>query len=156
MAELEGLAYSNVKVSQSYRNVLRGMHYEIESTRQAKIIRVCSGSIVEVALDLRTGDLYEATLRADSSASFYVPDGFAHGYRVLSEEATVVYLCTNRYLPEFACAYSPLISHFRTFDWGGGTGEFKLSEKDRNADSYRFPETARHLRLSSGNWQVVA
>src|SRR5665213_287606 len=100
VGELAGVSCVNVKLSASRRDVLRGLHYEIQPCLQAKIVRVGAGTIVEVALDLTTGDLYESTLDARSSQAFYIPAGYAHGYRALSDDVVVVYLCTNQYRPE--------------------------------------------------------
>jgi dTDP-4-dehydrorhamnose 3,5-epimerase len=155
VGELANVPYVNVKMSASRRDVLRGMHYEIEPCLQAKIVRVCAGSIVEAAVDLATGNLYESTLRAESSAAFYVPAGYAHGYRALTDDVVVVYLCTNQYLSACARAFSPLITHFPQFDWGGRSSQVRLSEKDRKAEPFCFPASARHFRYLQDHWAPI-
>jgi dTDP-4-dehydrorhamnose 3,5-epimerase len=155
VGELAGAACVNVKMSASRRNVLRGMHYEVQPCLQAKIVRVGAGAIVEAALNLTTGDLYESTLDARASAAFYVPAGYAHGYRALSDDVVVVYLCTNRYRPDCARTYSALIDHFPGFTWGPPADTFQMSEKDRKAEPFVFPSSAKHFRHVNGDWAPV-
>lgn len=90
--------------SKSRKGVLRGLHYQIEHP-QGKLVRVISGEVFDVAVDLRKksltyGKWYGVKLSAENKKQFYVPAGFAHGFLVLSEEAEFVYKCTDFYHPE--------------------------------------------------------
>ncbi|HET7925336.1 MAG TPA: dTDP-4-dehydrorhamnose 3,5-epimerase [Rhodanobacteraceae bacterium] len=87
--------------SQSMRRTLRGLHYQ-SSPGQAKLIRVTSGSIYDVAVDIRPdsptyGQWYGAILDAQEHAQLYVPIGFAHGFCVMSDLADVVYKVSSVY-----------------------------------------------------------
>jgi len=89
----------------SRRGVLRGLHYQQPPKEQGKLIRVASGEIYDVVVDLRPesptrGRWLGVTLSSENRAILYVPPGFAHGYCVTSEEADVVYKLTEVYLPE--------------------------------------------------------
>ena len=90
--------------SGSRHGTLRGLHYQVERP-QGKLIRVVSGEIFDVAVDLRetspTFSRWVATrLRADDRQQLYVPPGFAHGFLVTSESAEVSYKCTDYHFPE--------------------------------------------------------
>lgn len=89
--------------SRSVRNVLRGLHYQVRQT-QGKLVRVVAGSVFDVAVDLRRssptfGQWAGEILSADNQAQMWVPEGFAHGFLVLSESADVVYKLTDYYAP---------------------------------------------------------
>lgn len=90
--------------SRSGRHVLRGLHYQIRQA-QGKLVRVSSGTIFDVAVDLRKGSptlgrWVGAELSADNFRQMWVPPGFAHGFLVLSESADVIYKTTDYYAPE--------------------------------------------------------
>jgi len=92
-------------VSWSKRNVLRGLHYQ-QPRPQSKLISVLSGTIFDVAVDLRPGSAtfgkwFGVELSFDTMKQFYIPAGFAHGYVVLSDEAIVSYKCGDYYVPEY-------------------------------------------------------
>lgn len=89
--------------SKSKSGVLRGLHFQKESP-QGKLVRVISGEVYDVAVDLREnsvtfGKWYGVVLSADNKRQFYVPEGFAHGFLVTSEAAEFVYKCTRFYDP---------------------------------------------------------
>lgn len=91
--------------SRSARGVLRGLHYQIRQP-QGKLVRVLSGEIFDVAVDLRRssprfGQWTGVSLTAASHQSLWVPAGFAHGFCVISEFAEVLYKTTDFYAPEF-------------------------------------------------------
>lgn len=90
--------------SYSQRGVLRGLHYQYP-TWQGKLVRVVLGEIFDVAVDIRPdsptyGQWYGATLSDTNKQQLYVPEGFAHGFCVTSEDAHVLYKCTTLYKPE--------------------------------------------------------
>lgn len=121
--------------SRSTRGVLRGLHFQ-KNNPQGKLVRVIDGEVYDVAVDLRGdsdtyGKWYGVRLSAENKKQFYVPEGFAHGFLVLSESATFVYKCTRLYAPndEGGLAYDcPELA----IDWPIADGmEIKLSEKDK-------------------------
>lgn len=89
--------------SHSTKGVLRGLHFQ-KTHPQGKLVRVITGVVYDVAVDLRKnsptfGCYYGVTLSEENKLQFYVPEGFAHGFCVLSEKATFVYKCTRFYDP---------------------------------------------------------
>ena len=89
--------------SSSTKGVLRGLHFQIEHP-QAKLVRVVSGSVFDVAVDLREGSptygKWEGVvLSAENKRQFFIPRGFAHGFLVLSESAELCYKCDDIYHP---------------------------------------------------------
>jgi dTDP-4-dehydrorhamnose 3,5-epimerase len=95
----------------SSRNVVRGLHYQVKHP-QGKLVRVAEGEILDVAVDLRRGSATfgraEAVkLSGKNKRMLWIPVGFAHGFRVLSEQAHVLYKATDFYAPE----------HERTLAW---------------------------------------
>lgn len=91
--------------SKSKKGVLRGMHFQTKHT-QGKLVRVTQGEVYDVAVDLRCdsptfGQWEGVLLSAENKRQFYVPEGFAHGFLVLSDEAVFNYKCTDYYAPEY-------------------------------------------------------
>ncbi len=91
--------------SRSGKNVLRGLHYQIKQP-QGKLVRVASGAVFDVAVDLRKssptfGRWVGVELTGENHRQFWVPAGFAHGFLVLSEQADFLYKTTDYYAPEF-------------------------------------------------------
>lgn len=91
--------------SMSLKNVLRGLHYQIPNP-QGKLVRVVSGSVFDVAVDARKssptfGQWVGCVLSAENKRIFWVPEGFAHGFLVLSERAEFLYKTTNYYYPQY-------------------------------------------------------
>ena len=87
----------------STKGVLRGLHYQFNRP-QGKLVRVVSGSILDVAVDIRKGSPTFGQseivhLTAENNKMLYIPEGFAHGYLVTSSESIVVYKCTDIYDP---------------------------------------------------------
>lgn len=95
----------------SSRNVLRGLHYQLKQP-QGKLVRVVEGEILDVAVDMRRssptfGRSEAVRLSGENKRMFWIPIGFAHGFRVMSEKAHVLYKATDFYAPE----------HERTLAW---------------------------------------
>ena len=91
--------------SGSRQGILRGLHYQIRQP-QGKLVRVTSGEIFDIAVDLRKSSLsfgkwVGTTLSAQNKQMFWIPAGFAHGFYVLSEWAEIVYKATDYYAPEW-------------------------------------------------------
>jgi len=121
--------------SRSRKGVLRGLHYQ-EHQVQGKLVRVVSGEVFDVAVDIRKrspsfGQWVGCYLSAQNKRQLWVPEGFAHGFMVLSESADLCYKCTDYYHPESE----------RTIRWDDSTltirwpvdkvDKVRLSEKDK-------------------------
>ena len=90
--------------SSSSKGVLRGLHFQTKHP-QGKLVRAVEGKVYDVAVDLRNGSptfgkYYGVVLDAEKQNQFYIPEGFAHGFYVLSEHAVFAYKCTDFYHPE--------------------------------------------------------
>ena len=132
--------------SMSTKGVLRGLHYQKEFP-QGKLVRAVRGTVFDVAVDLRTssetyGKWFGVVLSAENKKQFYIPEGFAHGFLVLSDEAEFAYKCTDFYHPgdEGGISWSdPEIG----IDWTIEEGvELIISEKDQKwpgiRDAFQF------------------
>ena len=121
--------------SKSVKNVVRGLHFQLNPTPQGKLVRCTQGEIFDVAVDLREGSptygqWVGEKLSDENKKMLYVPAGFAHGFSVLSETAEVLYKTTNEYNHELdgGIAYNdPDIN----VDWKIN-GEPLISDKDKN------------------------
>ena len=127
--------------SMSTRGVLRGLHYQ-KQFPQGKLVRVVRGTVFDVAVDLRTGsktygNWFGVELSAENKKQFYIPEGFAHGFLVLSDEAEFVYKCTDFYHPgdEGGMAWNdPEIG----IEWPLQDGvELIISEKDQKWGGFK-------------------
>lgn len=103
--EEEGLNMVFVQDNQSMstKGVLRGLHFQ-KQYPQGKLVRVVRGAVYDVAVDLRAssktyGKWFGVELSAENKKQFYIPEGFAHGFLVLTDEAEFVYKCTDFYHP---------------------------------------------------------
>jgi dTDP-4-dehydrorhamnose 3,5-epimerase len=128
--------------SRSQQNVLRGLHYQVRQT-QGKLVRVVSGKVYDVAVDLRQpsatfGRWVGVELSAENKRLFWIPPGLAHGFLVLSESADFLYKATDYYAPEFE----------RSILWNDvdlgikwpSVGEPILSVKDADGKPFREAE----------------
>ncbi|MEF9992432.1 MAG: dTDP-4-dehydrorhamnose 3,5-epimerase [Romboutsia sp.] len=122
--------------SRSKKGVLRGMHFQSKHT-QGKLVRVTYGEVYDVAIDLRydsptLGKWEGVILSEENKRQFYIPEGFAHGFLVLSEEAVLNYKCTDYYDKEYD---SGILYNDKNIGikWPlDRVGEIILSEKDKN------------------------
>ena len=128
------VTFVQTNVSRSARGVLRGLHYQWPNP-QGKLVSVLEGEVYDVAVDIRTGSPTHgrwaaAVLTAENKRHFWIPEGFAHGFAVLSEHATFVYQCTALY--DGACdAAIRWNDAALAIDWP--IAEPSLSEKDAKA-----------------------
>jgi dTDP-4-dehydrorhamnose 3,5-epimerase len=100
----EGFVQENHSASE--RGILRGLHYQRRPHAQSKLVRVLSGTVFDVAVDLRpdsptSGRWVGVTLSAEDRKSLYIPEWCAHGFCVLSERAEVAYLTSTEYAPQY-------------------------------------------------------
>lgn len=133
--------------SRSTKNVLRGLHYQIEQP-QAKLVRVTHGEIFDVAVDIRRssktfGKWVGETLSADNKKQLWIPEGFAHGFLVLSDTAEVLYKASNYYAPT---AERVLLWNDPTLgvNWPLNFSIPTLSSKDVNGVSFGHAEYFDH------------
>ena len=118
----------------SQYGVIRGLHYQLAPYAQAKFIRVLSGKILDVVVDLRKGSpsfgkVFSLELSAENNLQLLVPKGFAHGYSVLSATAEVFYKCDEFYNKEHEAGL--LYNDYSlNIDWQIPSGKEIISEKD--------------------------
>lgn len=122
--------------AKSCYGVVRGLHYQLNPQPQTKFIRVLSGVILDVVVDIRKGSptfgqSYAVELSADNKRQFYIPAGFAHGYSVLSETAEVFYKCDNFYNKELEAGIAHNDPALK-IDWRIPEHDRIISEKDKN------------------------
>jgi dTDP-4-dehydrorhamnose 3,5-epimerase len=128
--------------SRSVRNVLRGLHYQLDPKAQGKLVTCLRGSIFDIAADIRKGSpsygrWIGRELTGENNLMLYVPAGFAHGFLTLSETAEVLYKCTDEYSP----------SHDRGIIWNDpqidiawGVDAPLLSDKDKRHPALKDAE----------------
>ena len=125
--------------SNSFKGVLRGLHYQLPPKAQGKIVRVTQGEVFDVAVDLRKssptfGQWVGEILSADNKKQMWIPEGFAHGFLALSDTAEVLYKTTDFYSKE----------HEQAIRWDDETlsiqwpiKDISLSAKDETAQSFK-------------------
>ena len=118
----------------STKGVLRGLHYQTGVHAQAKLVRVLSGEVLDVVVDIRPGSVtygqyVSVVLSAENQQQFFIPRGFAHGFLVLSETATFFYKCDNFYNKESegGLIYNDPVANI---DWQFPTSQLLISGKD--------------------------
>ena len=126
--------------SSSTKGVLRGLHFQKEHT-QGKLVRVTHGEVFDVAVDVRPGSATYGQwvgdiLSAERKNMLYVPEGFAHGYLVLSDSAEFVYKCTDVYDPSSEGGI-PWNDPDINVEWPKLDVPYKTSEKDEKHESFR-------------------
>jgi len=122
--------------SKSAKGVLRGLHYQLPPSAQAKLVRVIEGRVLDVAVDIRQssptfGQYVSKELSSDNHHQLFIPRGFAHGFVVLSESAVFAYKVDNYYSPndDRGIAFDdPEIG----IDWVLKSDELQLSDKDKS------------------------
>ena len=140
LEEAAGCALSFVQDNLSLTRTagtIRGLHFQAPPHAQGKLVRCARGRIIDVAVDIRGGSptfgqWHAEELSGDNGRQFWIPPGFAHGFRTLTPDCEVAYKCTAYYAPGFDRAIAwddPDIG----VDWGPGLDRPILSDKDKNA-----------------------
>ncbi|MGB4413720.1 MAG: dTDP-4-dehydrorhamnose 3,5-epimerase [Paludibacter sp.] len=130
--------------SKSGYGVIRGLHYQLHPHSQSKLVSVIQGAVWDVAVDLRSssptyGQWYGVELTGENHLQFFVPQGFAHGFSVLSETAVFSYKCDDFYNPasERGILYNdPALS----IDWKIPAGKALISDKDTKHPLFKDAE----------------
>lgn len=129
-----GLKFLQDNQSKSSYGVIRGLHYQMPPYAQTKLVRVIEGRILDVAVDIRKGSPtfgkhFSVELSAENRKQLFVPAGFAHGFSVLSETATVLYKCDKLYNKESEAGIrynDPALN----IDWKIDAAKTIVSDKD--------------------------
>jgi dTDP-4-dehydrorhamnose 3,5-epimerase len=145
--EQTGLKQQWLQDNQSFsrKGVIRGLHFQKPPHAQAKLVRVLSGRILDVVVDLRSGQptygkVFAIELTAENKMQLLIPRGFAHGFSVLSETAEVMYKCDGIYnkASELGIKYNdPILK----IDWQISESEAIVSEKDQQLPGFVGLET---------------
>jgi dTDP-4-dehydrorhamnose 3,5-epimerase len=154
-----GLCLNFVQDNQScsVKGVLRGLHFQKEFP-QGKLVRVIAGRVFDVAVDLRKGSTtygkwYGVELTAENKKQFYIPEGFAHGFLVLSDVAEFCYKCTDFYHPgdEGGLAWNdPAIG----IEWPEVSGNYP---GNASAEGYTLADgTALNLSDKDQKWSTLS
>lgn len=126
-------------ISKSQKGVVRGLHFQNPPFAQGKLIRVISGAVLDVAVDIRKksptyGEHFAIELSEQNKLALWIPPGFAHGFKTLQDETIFFYDCTNVYNKESEGSIrwdDPTLN----IDWN--IDEPLLSEKDKQAPSFK-------------------
>jgi len=105
----------------SCKNVLRGLHYQLNPCAQSKLVRVVKGEVIDFVLDIRRssdtfGKMYFVYLSSDNKTQFYVPHGFAHGFISLADDTIFAYKCDNYYSKDCERGISLFDNSLKIFD----------------------------------------
>ena len=127
--------------SESTYGVVRGLHFQKGAHAQAKLVRVLTGSIIDVVVDLRPestsfGKVLTIPLDDKNEYQLFIPRGCAHGFSVLSTKVVFFYKCDNYYNKQSEWGIDPL-DETLNIDWRLENKEILLSEKDKNAQSWQ-------------------
>ena len=122
--------------SKSSKGVLRGLHYQVAPFSQSKLVRVIEGAVLDVVVDIRKssptfGQHLAIELTADNKRQLFVPQGFAHGFVVLSDTATFIYKVDSYYAPEYERGIAFNDQDLK-INWQLKSELLKLSNKDLN------------------------
>lgn len=130
--------------SMSSRGVIRGLHYQLDPFAQAKLVRVITGAVFDVAVDLRKGSptfgkWFGTELSGENKLQMLIPRGFAHGFSVLSTTVVFAYKCDNYYNKQAERGIR-FNDPFLAIDWQLSGEEWLVSEKDRMAPLFAQAE----------------
>jgi dTDP-4-dehydrorhamnose 3,5-epimerase len=121
----------------SYKNVIRGMHFQKYPATHSKLVTVVHGKILDVCLNVKKknkeyGKFFRTILSSDNNASIYIPGGYAHGFLVLSEFAIVLVYMTSSYNSKYEDGV-----HYNSFGYKWPINKPILSEKDNNLKKFK-------------------
>ena len=140
--ENNGLFYNFIQDNQSKSKygTIRGLHFQINPFAQAKLIRVLQGTILDVVVDLRSkelsfGKVFSVELSDENKKQLLIPEGFAHGFSVLSETAVVSYKINNIYSPDSERAIK-FNDELLNIDWKIEDEKVIVSEKDAKNENF--------------------
>ncbi|HOZ30591.1 MAG TPA: dTDP-4-dehydrorhamnose 3,5-epimerase [Bacteroidales bacterium] len=141
-----GIDFTPVQFNESGScyGVIRGLHYQLNPYAQAKLVRVVSGEVLDLAVDLRKnsptfGKYYSVRLSAENKKQFLIPKGFAHGFSVLSDFAIFSYMCDSYYNQASERGIS-LSDKFLNIDWLIPEDKRIISPKDLNHPDFHNAE----------------
>ncbi|MBR8535292.1 dTDP-4-dehydrorhamnose 3,5-epimerase [Carboxylicivirga sediminis] len=131
-------------ISKSSYGVIRGLHYQLAPYSQSKLVSVIEGTILDVAVDLRKnsptfGQHFAIELSDENKLQFFIPQGFAHGFSVLSESAVVVYKCDNYFSQEAERGIAYNDANLK-IDWKIPAEKAIISSKDSILPSFKEAE----------------
>lgn len=127
--------FREIYYSQSQKDTIRGMHFQIPPSDHAKLIYLTSGELIDVLLDIRKssnnyGEFIDVHLKPHESA-IYIPRGIAHGFKTLSDKTTMIYNLTSEHDPE-----RDLGIHYDSFGYNWNIDKPIVSDKDRKQPSF--------------------
>ena len=137
-----GVTFVQDNESMSRYGVVRGLHYQAEPFAQAKLIRVVSGRVLDVAVDIRKnsptfGKVFTLELSSENKLQLFLPHGIAHGFAVLSETAVFTYKCDNFYAPQYERTIrfdDPSLA----IDWKIPVANRIISDKDKKGVAFNL------------------
>lgn len=135
-----------LQINQSHTKTVgavRGMHYQIGSYAEMKLIRCLKGSVFDVAVNVETGEWVAQLLQASDHHMMIIPEGFAHGFQVLEPNSELLYLHTALYKPEFERGLNPLCPTL-SIEWPMPVKD--LSDRDKCHP--QFSKEGQHNEMS--------
>ena len=136
----EEVSFVQDNISNSHKNVVRGLHFQAPPFAQGKLVKVLKGKILDVVVDIRKESLtygkhLKIELSEENCTQLWIPEGFAHGYLVLSDKSIVSYKCTNFYNPndEYGIKWND-----KTIDIDWGNNSPIISKKDHDLPLLKY------------------
>lgn len=139
--QVEQIDFMQDNESKSSYGVLRGLHYQLPPYAQSKLVRVITGAVLDVAVDIRRnaptfGQYVSVELSEENKHQLYIPKGFAHGFVVLSNEAIFTYKVDAPYAPDHEASINYADPELN-IDWQIPTQDIQTSERDRKVPFMR-------------------
>jgi dTDP-4-dehydrorhamnose 3,5-epimerase len=144
ISALKEISFVQDNQSKSTFGTIRGLHYQLEPFAQSKLIRVLEGTILDVVVDIREksptyGNQFTIELSSENKNQLFIPKGFAHGFSVLSESATVFYKTDQYYNPETERGINPKDIELN-IDWKIDIDKAIISTKDKVLPTFKESE----------------